>query len=94
MDEQSNSSLISTELVDGLGASGPEGRYSLTTCSGTKETKYGRRVTDIVVQSISGVTASLPPLIECGNIPQDKREIPTPEMAKRFPHEAANHWKT
>ena len=86
MDEQSNSSLISTELADGLGASGPEERYSLTTCSGTKETKYGRRVTDIVVQSISGVTANLPTLIECGNIPQDKREIPTPEMARRFTH--------
>ena len=86
MDEQSNSSLISTELADELGASGPEERYFLTTCSGTKETKYGRRVTDVVIQSISGAAANLPTLIECGNIPQDKREIPTPEMARRFPH--------
>ena len=86
MDEQSNSSLISTELADKLGASGPEEKYFLTTCSGTKETKYGRRVTDVVIQSISGATANLPTLIECGNIPQDKREIPTPEMARRFPH--------
>ena len=86
MDEQSNSSLISTELADELGASGPEERYFLTTCSGTKETKYGRRVTDVVIQSISGAMANLPTLIECGNIPQDKREIPTPEMARRFPH--------
>ena len=86
MDEQSNSSLISVELADELGASGPEEKYFLTTCSGTKETKYGRRVTDVVIQSISGVTANLPTLIECGNIPQDKREIPTPEMARRFPH--------
>ena len=84
--EQSNSSLISTELADELGASGPEERYFLTTCSGTKETKYGRRVTDVVIQSISGAMANLPTLIECGNIPQDKREIPTPEMARRFPH--------
>ena len=86
MDEQSNSSLISTELADKLGASGPEEKYFLTTCSGTKETKYGRRVTDVVIQSISGATENLPTLIECGNIPQDKREIPTPEMARRFPH--------
>jgi len=32
------------------------------------------------------MTANLPTLIECGNIPQDKREIPTMEMARRFPH--------
>ena len=43
-------------------------------------------MTDVVIQSISGATANLPTLIECGNIPQDKREIPTPEMARRFPH--------
>ena len=86
VDEQSNSSLISTELADELGANGPEERYFLTTCSGAKETKYGRRVTDVVIQSMGGAAADLPTLIECGNIPQDKREIPTSEMARRFPH--------
>lgn len=86
MDEQSNSSLISVELADELGASRPEEKYFLTTCSGTKETKYGQRVRDVIIQSISRVTANLPTLIECGNIPQDKREIPTLEMARRFPH--------
>ncbi|XP_015756454.1 PREDICTED: uncharacterized protein LOC107335914 [Acropora digitifera] len=86
MDEQSNSSLISSKLADELGVSGPEERYFLTACSGTKETKYGRRVTDVVIQSISGATANLPTLIECGNIPQDKRGIPAPETARRFPH--------
>ena len=35
IDEQSNSSLVSTELVDELGADGPEEKYFLTTCSGT-----------------------------------------------------------
>lgn len=35
---------------------------------------------------MGGVAADLPILIECSNIPQDKREIPTPEMARRFPH--------
>ena len=86
IDEQSNSSLISTELADELGASGPEEKYFLTTCSGVRETKYGRRMKDVAVQSMGGVAADLPILIECGNIPQDKREIPTPEMARRFPH--------
>ena len=84
IDEHSNSSLVSTELADELGADGPKEKYFLTTCSGTKETKYGGRVTD-VLQSVSGAAADLPTLIECGNIPQDKREIPIPEMARRFP---------
>ena len=86
IDEQSNSSLISTELADELGADGLEEKYFLTTCRGTKEIKYGRRVTDVVVQSFRGAAADLPTLIECGNVPQEKREIPTPEMATRFPH--------
>ena len=51
---------------------------------GDQVPEYGRRVTD-VVQSVSGAAADLPTLIECGNIPQDKGEIPTPEMARRFP---------
>lgn len=59
MDEQSNLSLISVKLADELGASGPEEKYFLTTCSGTKETKYGQRVTDVVIQSITRVTAKL-----------------------------------
>ena len=32
------------------------------------------------------MASDLPTLVECDSIPQDKREIPTPEMARRFPH--------
>lgn len=35
-------------------------------------------MTNVIVQSISRATADLPTLIKWGNIPQDKREIPTP----------------
>ena len=86
VDEQSNSSLICSKLADKLGAVGPEEKYYLTTCSGEKEAKYGRRVTGVILKSLSGAKSELPTLIECDNIPRDKREIPTPEMAKRFPH--------
>jgi len=86
IDEQSNSSQISSQLADELGAVGPEERYYLTTCSGEKEIKYGRRVTDVVIQSLSGASSDLTTLIECVNIPQDKPEISTSEMARRFPH--------
>ena len=38
-----------------------------------------------MVRSLNGLTSTLPTLVECDNIPQDKHEIPTPEMARRFP---------
>ncbi|KAJ7318259.1 Y-box-binding protein 2 [Desmophyllum pertusum] len=38
------------------------------------------------VRSMTGTTSQLPQLIECANIPKDKREIVTPEMARQFPH--------
>ena len=43
VDEQSNSSLVTSELADDLGADGPLQKYFLSTCSGEKEEKYGRR---------------------------------------------------
>jgi len=42
LDEQSNSSLISSELADELGVVGAGEKYFLTTCSGEKEVKYRR----------------------------------------------------
>ena len=38
------------------------------------------------MRSLSGPEFLLPTLTECDTIPQDKSEIPTPDMAKRFPH--------
>ena len=40
----------------------------------------------MTVGSISGADFALPTLTECDTIPQDKREIPNPGMARRFPH--------
>ena len=31
-------------------------------------------------------SSKLPTLVECDHIPQDKHEIPTPQMARSFPH--------
>ena len=86
IDEQSNSSLVTSELADHLGARGHPEKYFLSTCSGEKEEKHGRRVPGITVRSLSGPEFSLPTLTECDTIPQDKSEIPTPDMAKSFPH--------
>ena len=86
IDEQSNSSLVTSELADHLGARGLPEKYFLSTCSGEKEEKHGRRVPGITVRPLGGPDFSLPTLTECDTIPQDKSEIPTPDMAKSFPH--------
>ena len=78
IDEQSNSSLISSEVADDLGAIGPAERYYLNTCSGGREVKYGRCLTSVTIISPNGATSGLPTLIECDSIPNDKREIHTP----------------
>lgn len=78
--------VISTELVDRLNAEGPASKYHLSTCGGTKVVKYGQRVTGVVIRSIHGKTSVLPPLIEYDGIPQDMKEIPTPEIAREHRH--------
>lgn len=89
VDDQSNASIINTELADKLNAQGPDWRYYLSTCGSDSEVKYGRRVTGLIIRSIHGRTSKLPTLIECDNIPQDKEEIPTPEIAMQYPHLAS-----
>ncbi|KAK2552272.1 hypothetical protein P5673_026805 [Acropora cervicornis] len=86
IDEQSNPSLVSSELADQLGAEGPLEKYYLSTCSSNKELKYGRIVTGTTIQALNGTALDLPTLIECDSISRDKREVPTPEMVRRFPH--------
>lgn len=78
--------MISPNLADKLGATGPSLKYLLSTCGGGKEEKSGRRVSGVVLRSMAGRMSRLPQLVECTNIPQDKREIITPEMAGQFPH--------
>jgi hypothetical protein len=86
VDEQSNASMITPNLADMLEIDAPREKYLLSTCSSARETKYGRRVSGVMVKSLSGTVAKLPKLIECEHIPQDKDEIPTPSMTKHFPH--------
>ncbi|XP_034005864.1 uncharacterized protein LOC117497939 [Trematomus bernacchii] len=47
----------------------------------------GRKACNIIVESLDGKTkAALPPLLECNNLPDDRSEIPTPEITQYFPH--------
>lgn len=78
--------MVSPNLVHQLDVDGPTEKYLLSTCSTTKETKYGRRISGLAVRSLNGRVAKLPKLVECDHIPQDKCEIPTPTMTDHYPH--------
>ena len=80
LDDQSNASLISPNLANKLGATGPNLKWA------GKEEKSGRRMSSVEIRSMADRTFRLPQLVEYADIPQDKREIVTAEMARQFPH--------
>ncbi len=60
--------------------------YYLKTCAGVSQ-KTGRRAHGFQVASVDGrVIHSLSTLIECNNIPDDRSEMPTPQVALHHPH--------
>lgn len=86
LDDQSNRSLVKSEFFNLLDINSSESPYTLKTCSGTVETA-GRKVSNIIVESLDGKTkVMLPTLLECNHLPDDRSEIPTPECTQYFPH--------
>jgi hypothetical protein len=84
LDEHCNRTLVSTELLDTLGVNGPEVHYTLSSCSGSY-IMSGRRATNYVISEILGdIRYRLPTLVECSYMPQEVKEIPTPEVARNF----------
>lgn len=72
LDDQSNRSLVRSELFNLFDLKGQSSPYSLKTCAGVVETA-GRRVHGFQIESIDGqVTLPLPTLIECNQIPNDR----------------------
>ena len=85
VDDQSNATIISTKLEDKLNAEGPKWEYYFLTCGGDKEVRYGRRLTGLIIRSTHERTSRLPTLVACDGIPQDEKEISTPEIAREHP---------
>jgi hypothetical protein len=86
LDDQSNRSLVKPELFDALQLKGNASPYTLRTCSGLVQTQ-GRRAKDLTIESLDGkVHLSLPTLIECDDIPNNRSEIPIPSVARHYAH--------
>ncbi|XP_061908363.1 uncharacterized protein LOC133653277 isoform X1 [Entelurus aequoreus] len=86
LDDQSNRSLARSEFFDLFQIKGSDSPYTLRTCAGVSETS-GRRATGFIAESLDGKTSVvLPTLIECNHMPDDRSEIPTPEVARHHNH--------
>lgn len=82
LDEQSNRSLVRSEFFELFNVKGGRSPYSLRTCAGIAE-KSGTSAHGFQIQSLDEeVTLTLPTLIECNQIPNDRSEIPTPEVSQ------------
>ena len=83
IDDQSNKPLAKSDLFYLFGEQGSEIQYSLSSCSGTS----GRRASNYTVESLDGESIlQLPTLIECNQIPNNRDEIPTHDVARCHPH--------
>lgn len=86
LDEQSNRSLAKTDFFDLFNIDGHLEPYTLKTCSGVMDVT-GRRANNFIIESLDGMTRLfLPTLIECDMIPDDRAEIPSPDVALHYPH--------
>ncbi|XP_069108188.1 uncharacterized protein [Argopecten irradians] len=86
LDDQSNCTLASPQLLDALDVPCTEICYTLSSCSG-KWKSSGRRAVGLTVRSADGSgSVYLPSIIECENIPMDSSEIPTPEIVQKVDH--------
>lgn len=86
LDDQSNRFLARPEFFELFGVEDKPLPYHLRTCSGIMET-YGRKAEGFQIESLDGkVVISLPPLLECLEIPNNRVEIPTPSAVLHQPH--------
>lgn len=86
MDKQSNQSLARSDFFNLFSVKGGTEVYSLKTCSGIMEVR-GRKAKDFIVESIDGhIKVPLPAMLECDMIPEDRSEIPSPEVAQDTSH--------
>lgn len=86
LDDQSNLSLARSEFFNKFDIHDSEAPYSITTCMGTTQA-YGRRAHGYVIESLDNETClQLPTLIECDNLPNNRKEIPTPEVVYHHKH--------
>lgn len=87
IDDQSNRTLGRSEFFDRMNVSDTEiQHYTLSSCSG-RVPMSGRRASGFTIEAIDGsAKMELPTIIECNEIPDQREEIPTPEVTYYHEH--------
>lgn len=86
IDDQSNLSLAKKSFFYMFKTQGTVEPYTLKTCAGISKTS-GRRACGYTVESADGkLNFPLPALMECNAIPNNRKEILTPEAACQHHH--------
>ena len=86
LDDASNRSLISSELINQLDIDAASVPYQMSTCTSRSEQRWGREVNGLRICGVNGNKwIQLPTLLEC-DIPQNKEEIPDPQDVRKHPH--------
>ncbi|XP_078311581.1 uncharacterized protein LOC144618784 [Crassostrea virginica] len=86
LDDQSNRSLARSSFFDLYKICSKPEEYVMNSCNG-KTVTSGRRASGFVLESCDRqVHIDLPVLIECDNIPNNRHEIPTQEVARYHSH--------
>lgn len=76
LDDQSNRSLARSEFYELFNIQSLSTPYSLRTCSGLMD-MAGRKAEGFQIEAENGgISVSLPPLIECNQIPDNRSENP------------------
>lgn len=86
LDDQSNRSLARSSFFDMFKICSPPEEYIMNSCNGKLVTS-GRCASGFVMESCDRhVCIDLPVLIECDNIPNNRQEIPSPDVTRYHPH--------
>ena len=86
LDDQSNASLAKPEFFDHFNITGTYLPYTLTSCAGQIQAN-GRRANGFVIEGLDGHSKlNVPYLTECPDIPDNREEIPTPQVALHHAH--------
>ncbi|XP_062590301.1 uncharacterized protein LOC134251896 [Saccostrea cucullata] len=86
IDDQSNRTLARSKFFDHFGLEGNDCVFTLNSCGGSV-TFSGRTAEGFVIEPVSAEQKLyLPKIIECDEIPNNRKEIPTPEVASAYQH--------
>lgn len=86
IDDQSNRSLATSSIFDYFQDDCGDVSYTLVSCSGTVSAT-GRFGTCYTVESVDGTCQlEFPELIECNDLPSNREEIPSREVALQYSH--------